>query len=547
MFRQASSRNQRSKGLKVKHAVQICLLLAVCFWLLYQVKHSHDKKKAFDENNAKNSENLQHRQEILKFGRKDLNERGEVSSSEIEKHHVEVENEEEDENKHEEAEDEGREDEGRGGGDDEIDEHDQEKSNGGSERQEDFVDEEKDEEEIKVKEGIEEEENSEKQENEEEEENRENEEGEENKEISENEDNEERKENSHEAREAQYNGDDASSAVVKESVTLEGENVDLGTSEDEQRDNPEKDEPRDNPEKDEQRDNPEKDSGEVDSKINATLGSSFDQNGSNTSSIMEVIEKPDNPERDSVDSVSKVTATVDSSFDQNGSNTSSIMEIVDKPTENGTDTKEKVGDVGLSVMGNGTLTNPTLENEVDNVTLSNSTLENEVDNVTLSNSTLENEEKGGEAKLLSQGNSTLSHSPTESTGQVLLENLGNETTTVWPDQHQNTTLGTETTTDLEDPNRQSVSLGQTEGEDEGQVENTNTLTGTGNRPNENSTDARGESEDKNPISSILDENSVETTDTNSSVVTQEVKETLTDLGTLPETGTERSTENVAAE
>ncbi|XP_068656451.1 uncharacterized protein [Aristolochia californica] len=518
MLRQASGRNQRSKSLNVKHVVQICLLLAVCFWLLYQVKHSHDKKKAFDENNAKFSEDLQHKQEILKFGRKDLNERGGVTS-EIEKHHVKEENEEEDENKHEETEDEGREDEGRGGGDDEIDEHDQEKFNEESERQEEFGDEEKDVEEFKEKE---EEENSEKQENEEEEENKENEQGEENKEIAENEDNEERKANSHEAREAQYNGDDASSAVVKESVNLEGEKMDLRTS------------------KDEQIDNPEKDSAEV-AKINARIGFSFDQNESNANSVIQTIEKRDNPERDAVDSDNAVIVTVVSSVDQNGSNTSSIVEKVEKPAENGTDTKERVGEIGSSHMGNGTLTNPTLEIEVDNLTISNSNLEKE--------------ENGGETKLLSQGNDTLSHLPTESTGQILVENLGNETRIVGSDQHQTMTLGTETTTDLEDPNRRSVLLGQTnstQGEGEGQIENTNTPTETGTGLNENPTDARGESEsEKNPISSILDENSdavlVETTDTNSSVVTQEVKEALTDLGTLPETGMEGNAENVAAE
>ncbi|KAL3614393.1 hypothetical protein CASFOL_042467 [Castilleja foliolosa] len=55
MYRQSPSRNQRSKGIKVKYIVQICLLLAICFWLIYQVKHSHDKKKEFEEIEAKNA------------------------------------------------------------------------------------------------------------------------------------------------------------------------------------------------------------------------------------------------------------------------------------------------------------------------------------------------------------------------------------------------------------------------------------------------------------------------------------------------------------
>ncbi|CAD5176126.1 unnamed protein product [Musa acuminata subsp. malaccensis] len=46
MLRQASSRSQRNKGLKVRNVLQICLLVAVCFWLLYQMKHTYDKKKA---------------------------------------------------------------------------------------------------------------------------------------------------------------------------------------------------------------------------------------------------------------------------------------------------------------------------------------------------------------------------------------------------------------------------------------------------------------------------------------------------------------------
>jgi len=49
MFRQASNRYPRSKGFKVKHVFQIALLVAVSIWLLYQVKHSHDKKQAYEK------------------------------------------------------------------------------------------------------------------------------------------------------------------------------------------------------------------------------------------------------------------------------------------------------------------------------------------------------------------------------------------------------------------------------------------------------------------------------------------------------------------
>lgn len=39
----SNGRSQRPKGFKVKLAFQIVSLLAVCFWLLYQAKQSHDK------------------------------------------------------------------------------------------------------------------------------------------------------------------------------------------------------------------------------------------------------------------------------------------------------------------------------------------------------------------------------------------------------------------------------------------------------------------------------------------------------------------------
>ncbi|XP_074565206.1 uncharacterized protein LOC141821751 [Curcuma longa] len=45
MMRQASIRNQRSKGLRIKNVLQICILTVMFFWLLYQLKHSYDKKK----------------------------------------------------------------------------------------------------------------------------------------------------------------------------------------------------------------------------------------------------------------------------------------------------------------------------------------------------------------------------------------------------------------------------------------------------------------------------------------------------------------------
>ncbi|KAL9685234.1 hypothetical protein QQ045_022682 [Rhodiola kirilowii] len=85
MIRQSSSRNQRSKGVRVKHILQIFMLLAVCFWLIYQVKHSHDKRKHFEENDAELSEKLPKFDEGLKLGRKDLLPRDEELSTNHEK------------------------------------------------------------------------------------------------------------------------------------------------------------------------------------------------------------------------------------------------------------------------------------------------------------------------------------------------------------------------------------------------------------------------------------------------------------------------------
>ncbi|KAL3621051.1 hypothetical protein CASFOL_035963 [Castilleja foliolosa] len=72
MYRHSPSRNQRSKGVKVKYILQICLMLAVCFWLIYQVKHSHDKKKEFEETESKASLGIKNSDEEnpINLGRK---------------------------------------------------------------------------------------------------------------------------------------------------------------------------------------------------------------------------------------------------------------------------------------------------------------------------------------------------------------------------------------------------------------------------------------------------------------------------------------------
>lgn len=53
----------------MKNVFQICLLIAIFIWLLYQMKHSHDKKETFKETSAKGDGRLF---DIRVFGRKDL-------------------------------------------------------------------------------------------------------------------------------------------------------------------------------------------------------------------------------------------------------------------------------------------------------------------------------------------------------------------------------------------------------------------------------------------------------------------------------------------
>ncbi|KAL0412640.1 UNVERIFIED_CONTAM: hypothetical protein Sradi_1465700 [Sesamum radiatum] len=144
MYRQSSSRNQRSKGIKVKHFLRIGLFLAVCFWLIYQAKHSHDKKKEFDENDAKASLSIRSNGGFIKLGRKDVHPRGEETMTKNEQHDEAVEEEETseedvDESKHEEGRPEDKKVEEE---EDEIDEHELEKLDIEVDRGEDFVDDE---------------------------------------------------------------------------------------------------------------------------------------------------------------------------------------------------------------------------------------------------------------------------------------------------------------------------------------------------------------------------------------------------------------------
>ncbi|XP_038718599.1 histone H3.v1-like isoform X2 [Tripterygium wilfordii] len=122
MLKQSPRRIPRSKGLKVKHVLQICVLLATGFWVLHQFKHLYDKKI---------SEELQNGLETMKLGRKVLHPQIKESSSLIGGRGNVVE-----ENKPEEIMDEEAQ-----AGDDEIDGHDHERADEEeSEEVEDLID-----------------------------------------------------------------------------------------------------------------------------------------------------------------------------------------------------------------------------------------------------------------------------------------------------------------------------------------------------------------------------------------------------------------------
>ncbi|PWA71846.1 hypothetical protein CTI12_AA275130 [Artemisia annua] len=236
MYRNSPVRNQRAKGVKVKNVLQVCLLVAVCFWLIFQLKRSHDKRKEFDASDGKVSLSTLARnsEEIAKLGRKDLQPKfektgneGEGDGHEQEEEEVqderdenkleEEEQDEHDENKHEEEEqDEDKiEEEKDDGRDDEIDENEQEKLDVEIDREEvDVVGEEKETEESDEKEN-ENEDVSEEKDGQSQTEN----------EVSSVEHNEDSAtEHTHEAREENYKADDASSAVTHTGRTLGTEN-----------------------------------------------------------------------------------------------------------------------------------------------------------------------------------------------------------------------------------------------------------------------------------------------------------------------------------
>ncbi|CAN6286984.1 unnamed protein product [Urochloa humidicola] len=104
MLRQSSSRNHRSRGLKLKKALQITLLILVSVWLIYQVKHSYEKKVAYSEDEGNNlHKDDKDQREVIRLGRKDLPPKMEADSSTLDEKVEDEENDEmEQEMKHDE-------------------------------------------------------------------------------------------------------------------------------------------------------------------------------------------------------------------------------------------------------------------------------------------------------------------------------------------------------------------------------------------------------------------------------------------------------------
>ncbi|KAI3985573.1 hypothetical protein MKX01_033856 [Papaver californicum] len=232
MFKQ-SSRNQRSKGgFKVKHALQLGVLLVVCIWLLHKVNRSDDIVEETITNVSEKVGRNVH--EISRIGRKGLlpskdNQddeeeenvkpgeteihMGGVGDDEIDEHNQqhsegETEKEEQDENENEEN-------DGESFSENEVHTQDVQEENVKGDENEG---EEKEEKNVKGEEN-EGEEKEEKSESESEEKEKKN-ESEEKEEKKESENSAEDK-NTQDAREENYKGDDASSAIVRDNQILQ--------------------------------------------------------------------------------------------------------------------------------------------------------------------------------------------------------------------------------------------------------------------------------------------------------------------------------------
>lgn len=71
MLKQSPSRNQKSRGSGTKQAFQICLVLAICIWLIYQSKQLYGNKVVVAVQGRRLMKD--NTQEMLILGRKNLN------------------------------------------------------------------------------------------------------------------------------------------------------------------------------------------------------------------------------------------------------------------------------------------------------------------------------------------------------------------------------------------------------------------------------------------------------------------------------------------
>ncbi|XP_010248267.1 PREDICTED: midasin-like [Nelumbo nucifera] len=497
MFRQSPSRNQRSKGFKVKHALQICLLLGVCIWLLYQVKHSHDKKKAFDESTARISENVEIGHGILKLGRKDLNphlerpgfeiQHGNEEASEEENKPEEEEEEEEDENKPEETED-----EGRGGGDDEIDEHDQEKAEEEAERGEDFIDEEEKDREEK-----------------------ENEDHIDNSGSMEDQDHDGSDRNTQEAREENYKGDDASSAVVRDTQLIISETENGGSEGSNEEEKVEKT--------------------EMQEKEQENKTDTQEEQVQNTE--IHETEQEDKPE-----GTQEAAAA-----DQNDSGSKERGETIEGDLHvNSTTNEEKSAEITVSVSENVSQPNSTTTEPNDQPEANNNTSEGAKSPASVM--------QGGEdiIKELTEDQNTTADSGTVNGDGSNLQDL-----VLQQVDNSNISVGTNTTNQSADVTMEEsrdASGAQERAVPEEEVIKSNTTAGaedgSGSSGESEKTETNGateEAEDSSVSSTTNENTNGAQSEHGDSSIPQEEKEARTDLGTLPEIETEGKNSEVAAE
>ncbi|PWA91828.1 hypothetical protein CTI12_AA077460 [Artemisia annua] len=58
MRKHLTIRNQKSKGNKIKYILRICFLVAVCCWLIFQIKRSHYKRRVIKSSETKEGDSL---------------------------------------------------------------------------------------------------------------------------------------------------------------------------------------------------------------------------------------------------------------------------------------------------------------------------------------------------------------------------------------------------------------------------------------------------------------------------------------------------------